>query len=74
MWPRENTTKSGHLDKPLKEKQLRNEAIAIEKEKCIKNLNKPIYVGASILDLSKVSMQGFQYNYVKSKYVDKCYW
>ena len=37
-----------------REKQFRNGAIAIEKGKCRINLNKPIDIGTSILDLSKV--------------------
>ena len=39
-----------------REKQFCNGAIAIETEKCIKNLNEPLYIGTSILDLSKVLM------------------
>ena len=53
------------------EKQFRNEAIAIEKEKCRINLNKTIYIKRSILDLSKVLMQDFQYNFNKNKYGHK---
>ena len=37
-----------------REKQFRNGAKAIEKERCRINLNKPIYLGTSILDLNKV--------------------
>ena len=37
---------------------------------CTKNLNKSIYIGTSISDLSKVLVQDFYYNYIK-KYVDK---
>ena len=39
-------------------------------------MNKPIYLGLSILDISKITMYGFWYDYVKIKYQDKarlCY-
>ena len=41
---------------------------------CRLNLNKPIYIGASILDLSKIlqyQMQDFHYSYIKNKYGDQ---
>ena len=37
---------------------------------CTKNLNKSIYIGTSISDLSKVLVQDFYYNYIKNKYGD----
>ena len=39
-------------------------------------MNKPIYLGMSILDVSKTHMYEFWYDYVKPKYKDKaklCY-
>ena len=39
-------------------------------------MNKPIYLGQAILDLSKIVIYEFQYNYMISKYCDKlqlCY-
>ena len=39
-------------------------------------MNKPIYLGMSILDISKTHMYGFWYDYVKPKYKGKaklCY-
>ena len=39
-------------------------------------INKPIYLGLSILDISKITMYEFWYDYVKIKYQDKgrlCY-
>ena len=39
-------------------------------------INKPIYLGLSILDISKITMYEFWYDYVKIRYQDKarlCY-
>ena len=34
-------------------------------------MNKPVYLGLSMLELSKVVMHEFQYDYVKPKYMEK---
>ena len=50
--------------------------IAIEMKKTKIKMNKPIYLGASILDISKTLMYKFWYDYLKPKYNDKvklCY-
>ena len=50
---------------------MRKIILAIEKENCRTNLNKPIYIGTGILDLGKLLMQDFHHNYLKNKYGDK---
>ena len=52
-------------------KLFRNGAIAIEKEKFRVNLNKSIYIGTSILDLSTVLMLDLHYNFIRNEYGDK---
>ena len=45
-------------------------------KKTIIKMNKPLYLGASILDISKTLMYEFWYDYLKSKYGDRvklCY-
>ena len=44
--------------------------IAIETEKTKVKMNKPIYLGMSILDISKTLMYEFWYDYIKPKYED----
>ena len=50
--------------------------VAIEMRKTIVKMNKPIYVGMGILDISKILMYEFCYGYLKPKYGDRiklCY-
>ena len=48
-----------------------NNLIAGHMKKTKLKLNKPIYIGMSILDLSKTLMYGFHYNYIKPNYDNK---
>ena len=50
--------------------------MANEMEKIKAKMNKPIYLGMSIIDISKTLMYGFWYDYIKPKYQEKaklCY-
>ena len=50
--------------------------LAIEMRKTKTIMNKPVYVGQAILDISKTLMYGFWYDYIKPKYNEKgklCY-
>ena len=48
-----------------------NDLVAIHKCKVALKLNKPAYIGMSILKLSKVLMYKFHYDYIKNKYDSK---
>ena len=57
-------------------KLIDNNLAIIEMRKVKVKMSKPIYLGLSILDISKITMYEFWYDYVKIKYEDKarlCY-
>ena len=57
-------------------KHFSDNLLAIEMKKTKVKMNKPVYLGMSILDISKMLMYEFWYDYVKPKYKDKaklCY-
>ena len=57
-------------------KHFSDNLLAIEIKKTKVKMNKPVYLGKSILDISKTLMYDFWYDYVKPKYEDKsilCY-
>ena len=57
-------------------KQFSENLLAIEMKKAKVKMNKPVYLGMPILDISKTLMYEFWYDYLKPKYKDKaklCY-
>ena len=57
-------------------KRFSENLLAIEMKKTKAKINKPIYLGMSISDISKTLMYEFRYDYFKPKYGDKaksCY-
>ena len=61
------TSKLSYLSQNIFDKDL----VAIRKSKATLTLNKPAYVEMYILDLSKVLMYQFPYDYIKNKYGNK---
>ena len=58
------------ISKPsfVSQKLFSKNVVAIHEIKPVLTFNKPIYVGFSILDLSKLLMYEFHYKYIKSKF------
>ena len=57
-------------------KKFSDHLMGIEMKKTIVKMNKPLYLGASILDITKTTMYKFWYDYFKPKYGDRaklCY-
>ena len=58
------TSKPSYMSHKTFDKNL----VAIRKSKLALKLNKPTYIGMCILELSKVLMDEFHYDYIKNKY------
>ena len=59
-----------------KTKQFSENLLAIKMKKTKVKVNKPVYLGMSILDINKTLLYEFWYDYIKSRYKDKgklCY-
>ena len=57
-------------------KKFSDHLMAIEMKKTRVKMTKPLYLGMSILDISKILMSEFSYDYIKPKYGDRaklCY-
>ena len=57
-------------------KRFSENLLAVEMKKTKVKMNKPVYLGMSILDISKTLMYKFWYDYIKPKYEDRaklCY-
>ena len=52
-------------------KNVSDDLMVIEMKKTKVKMNKPLYLGASILDISKTLMYDFWYHYLKPKYEDR---
>ena len=61
------TSKPGYMSHDIFD----NNLVAIRKSKLALKLNKPAYIGTCILELSKVSLYEFHYDYIKNKYDSK---
>ena len=52
-------------------KQFSGNLLAIEMKKAKVKMNKPVYLGMSMLDISKTLMYEFWYDYIRPRYNDK---
>ena len=61
------TSKPSYMSRKI----FNNNLVAIWKGKFSLKLNRPTYIGMSILELNKVLLYEFQYDYIKNKYGNK---
>ena len=62
-----NTSKPGYMSHKI----FGNNLVAIRKSKLALKLNKPAHTGMCILELNKVLMYEFHYDYIKNKFENK---
>ena len=63
------TSKSSYMS----HEKFNNDLVVIRKTKVTLTLKKPAYVGMCMLDLSKVWMYEFRYDYIRNKYGNNLY-
>ena len=61
-------TRLNYIDNVKSIKRISNKLLVVEKDKKTKSLNMPIYIGKTILDLTKYVMFDFFYNVVIKDY------
>ena len=61
----------GIKTKVCNSKKIDNDLVGTHKIKITLTFNKPAYVGMCLLELSKVQMYEFHYDYIKKKYGNK---
>ena len=62
-----HTSKASYMSRKIFD----NSLVGIRKSKLALKLNKPAYIGMSILELSKVLMYDFHYDYINNKHDNK---
>ena len=67
----EKLNKYGSEPNLINVKCFSEDLLAVEMRKAEVVMNKPVYLGQAILDISKTLMYEFCYDYLKKKYVDK---
>ena len=65
------TAKPNYESRKIFNDNVNESLVSVHMKKTSLTMNKPVYLGMSILDLSKILMYDFHYNYIKPKYGNK---
>ena len=65
------TAKPNYESRKIFNDNVNESLVSVHMKKTSLTMNKPVYLGMSILDLSKTLMYDFHYNYIKPKYGNK---